>query len=55
LAAAQNEGIYAQRIGRVQGGALTLPGGDAISVGELTSVNEAWLPAYMAGSEPAGN
>jgi phosphoribosylformylglycinamidine synthase len=49
LAAAKNAGIYAQYIGTVAGDALTLPGGDAISVRELTAANEAWLPAYMAG------
>jgi len=50
LAAARNKGIYAQRIGTVGGAALTLPGGNAISVHELKAANEAWLPAYMAGS-----
>ncbi|HTZ35359.1 MAG TPA: phosphoribosylformylglycinamidine synthase subunit PurL [Stellaceae bacterium] len=50
LAAAQKEGIYAQPIGIVGGAALTLPGGDAISVCELTAANEAWLPGYMAGA-----
>jgi phosphoribosylformylglycinamidine synthase len=49
LAASKNKGIYAQLIGTVGGGSLTLPGGDAISVSELKAVNEAWLPAYMAG------
>jgi phosphoribosylformylglycinamidine synthase len=49
LAAAKNAGICAQRIGVISGAALTLPGGGAISVAELTSINEAWLPAYMAG------
>ena len=49
LAAAKNAGIYAQIIGTVAGTALTLPGGGAISVNELTAANEAWLPAYMAG------
>src|SRR5579863_546706 len=49
LAAAKNAGIYAQRIGTVSGAALTLPGGGAISVDELQTANEAWLPAYMAG------
>ena len=49
LAAAGKEGIYAQRIGMVAGAALTLPGGNAISVHELKAANEAWLPAYMAG------
>jgi phosphoribosylformylglycinamidine synthase II len=50
LAAAKNAGIYAQRIGTISGGALTLPGGDAISVRELRAANEAWLPGYMAGA-----
>ncbi len=49
LAAARNAGIYAQRIGTVGGAALTLPGGNAISVHELKAANEAWLPGYMAG------
>ncbi|HXC28504.1 MAG TPA: phosphoribosylformylglycinamidine synthase subunit PurL, partial [Stellaceae bacterium] len=49
LDAAQKAGIPAQRIGTVGGSALTLPSGDAISVPELISINEAWLPAYMAG------
>jgi len=49
LAVAQNAGIYAQRIGTVSGAALTLPGGNAISVHELKAANEAWLPAYMVG------
>jgi phosphoribosylformylglycinamidine synthase subunit PurL len=49
LAAARNKGICAQRIGTIGGGALTLPGGDAISVRELKAANEAWLPDYMAG------
>ncbi|HTW54632.1 MAG TPA: phosphoribosylformylglycinamidine synthase subunit PurL [Stellaceae bacterium] len=52
LAGARNAGIYAQQIGMVEGAALTLPNGDAISVRELTSINEAWLPAYMVGAEP---
>jgi phosphoribosylformylglycinamidine synthase II len=50
LAAAKNRGIYAQRIGTIGGAALTLPGGNAISVHELKAANEAWLPAYMAGA-----
>jgi hypothetical protein len=50
LAAARNESIYAQRIGTITGAALTLPGGSAISVRELKAANEAWLPAYMAGT-----
>jgi phosphoribosylformylglycinamidine synthase II len=50
LAAAENAGICAQRIGTVGGAALTLPGAGAISVDELKAANEAWLPAYMAGA-----
>jgi phosphoribosylformylglycinamidine synthase II len=50
LDAAKNAGICAQRIGTVHGAALTLPGGGAISVHELKTANEAWLPAYMAGA-----
>jgi phosphoribosylformylglycinamidine synthase subunit PurL len=49
LAEAANKGIYAQRIGTIGGAALTLSGGNAISVDELKAANEAWLPAYMAG------
>ncbi|HXP04652.1 MAG TPA: phosphoribosylformylglycinamidine synthase subunit PurL [Stellaceae bacterium] len=49
LAEATNKGIYAQHIGTIGGAALTLPGGNAISVHELKAANEAWLPAYMAG------
>jgi phosphoribosylformylglycinamidine synthase len=53
LADAKNAGICAQRIGAISikgtEPSLTLPDGSAISVAELTSINEAWLPAYMAG------
>ena len=49
LAEARNKGIYAQRIGTIGGAALTLLGGNAISVHELKAANEAWLPGYMAG------
>jgi phosphoribosylformylglycinamidine synthase subunit PurL len=45
-----SRGIPAHRIGTVGGGALTLPGGNAISVAELKVANEAWLPGYMAQS-----
>jgi phosphoribosylformylglycinamidine synthase len=47
LAAAADARICAQRIGTVGGVALTLPGGNAISLAQLTEANEAWLPAYM--------
>jgi phosphoribosylformylglycinamidine synthase subunit PurL len=52
LSAAQIAGILATCIGRVdsagEGAALTLCGGGAISVAQLTAANEAWLPGYMA-------
>jgi phosphoribosylformylglycinamidine synthase len=47
LAAAAATGVCAQRIGQVDGAALTLPGAGAISVAELRAANEAWLPEYM--------
>jgi phosphoribosylformylglycinamidine synthase II len=50
LAAAKSMSIYAERIGTVGGGELTLPGAGAISVAELKAANEAWLPDYMAQS-----
>jgi phosphoribosylformylglycinamidine synthase II len=42
-------GIPALILGRAGGDQLTLAGGDAISVTEMQRINEAWLPAYMAG------
>jgi phosphoribosylformylglycinamidine synthase len=48
LAEARKVGVPAQILGKTGGAALTLPGGDAISVAELRRINEAWLPAYMA-------
>ena len=52
LAAAQIAGVPAACVGRVdsagEGAALTLSGGGAISVAQLTAANEAWLPGYMA-------
>jgi phosphoribosylformylglycinamidine synthase II len=50
LAEAADESIYAQCVGTVDGAALTLLGAGAISIDELTAVNEAWLPGYMAHS-----
>jgi phosphoribosylformylglycinamidine synthase subunit PurL len=47
LAAAAAAGVHTVRIGRVDGAALTLPGGGAISVAELRAAHEAWLPEYM--------
>ena len=49
LAHAQKAGVPALTLGRVGGDQLTLAGGNAISVEELLRLNEAWLPAYMAG------
>jgi phosphoribosylformylglycinamidine synthase subunit PurL len=48
LAFAETMSIYAQRVGTVRGGELTLPGAGAISVKELREMNEGWLPTYMA-------
>jgi phosphoribosylformylglycinamidine synthase subunit PurL len=48
LAAATAAGVPARQIATVAAdGALTLPGGDAISVAALTAAHEAWLPDYM--------
>ena len=41
-------GIAAARVGVVGGDGLTLPGGQTISVAELRSAHEGWLPNYMA-------
>ncbi len=48
IAAARQAGIPVRRIGIVGGAALTLPGANAISVAQLISANEGWLPGYMA-------
>ncbi|HEY1798811.1 MAG TPA: phosphoribosylformylglycinamidine synthase subunit PurL [Stellaceae bacterium] len=47
---AEAAGVPARRVGTVSGAALTLSGSNAISVAQLKSANEAWLPAYMAQS-----
>jgi phosphoribosylformylglycinamidine synthase II len=47
LSAARSESIYAQSIGTVDGGELTLSGTGAISVSALKAAHEAWLPGYM--------
>ncbi len=52
LADAKAAGVPAQRIGKTGGSALTLPGGQSISIAELREAHEGWFPAYMAG---AGN
>ncbi len=48
LEAAAKANVPAKVAGITGGGALTLSGGNAISVVELRRINEAWLPAYMA-------
>ena len=48
LAAAQEAGIPARRIGRTGGGALVLPGAGSISVDDLRAAHERFLPALMA-------
>jgi len=48
LQAAQKADVPARVVGKTGGAALTLAGGNAISVAELKRLNEAWLPAYMA-------
>ena len=50
IAEADAAGVPAMVIGRTGGGALTLNGGDAISVTTLTDLHEGWLPDYMAAS-----
>ncbi|HXP13221.1 MAG TPA: AIR synthase-related protein, partial [Stellaceae bacterium] len=48
LEAAAKADVPASIVGKTGGDALTLSGGNAISVAELRRINEAWLPAYMA-------
>jgi len=48
LAAARAAGIAARKLGTTGGSALTLPGGEAISVADLKEAFEGWFPAYMA-------
>ena len=42
-------GVPAERIGTSGGAELTLAGAGAISVNELATLNEGWLPDYMSG------
>jgi phosphoribosylformylglycinamidine (FGAM) synthase-like enzyme len=44
---AAQAGVLARRVGTTGGAALTLGGGDAISLAELAGIHEGWLPAYM--------
>ncbi len=53
LADAKAAGVPALKLGTTGGAALTLPGGEAISLSDLITAHEGWFPAYMAGA--AGN
>ena len=53
LAGAAARGIPAAAVGVTGGDSLTLPGGEAISVAELRTAHEGWLPAYMAQEPPS--
>jgi phosphoribosylformylglycinamidine synthase len=48
LEAARQDGVLARPVGTTGGAALTLAGGDAISMGELSRAHEDWLPGLMA-------
>ncbi len=48
LPAAEKSGVPAIKIGTTGGGHLTVNGSDSISVSDLKSSNEAWLPGYMS-------
>ena len=48
LSEAKAAGVPALRLGTTGGAALTLPGGDSISVDDLRQAHEGWFPAYMA-------
>ena len=47
LEAAGEASVPAACIGTTGGAALTLPGGEPISLGELRAAHEGWLPRYM--------
>jgi phosphoribosylformylglycinamidine synthase len=53
LRAAAAAGVIARACGATGGGALTLRGDVPISMGELRSAHEGWLPALMAGAPGA--
>jgi phosphoribosylformylglycinamidine synthase len=40
--------VPAASIGTTGGGLLTVGGADAISIAELKSIHEGWLPDYMS-------
>jgi phosphoribosylformylglycinamidine synthase subunit PurL len=50
LADAASAGVPAMRLGTTGGAELVLPGGERVSVEELRTAHESWLPAYMAGT-----
>src|SRR5919106_807743 len=50
---ARARGVLVRPVGSTGGAALTLGGGNAISLSELGEVHEAWLPTYMAASRGA--
>ena len=47
LAAAEDAGVPALRLGRAEGAHLTLPGGVSISLAELRAAHERFFPAWM--------
>jgi phosphoribosylformylglycinamidine synthase len=47
LEAAKSAGVPAQAIGRTGGDALTVDGAYTISLAELRTAHESWLPDYM--------
>jgi phosphoribosylformylglycinamidine synthase II len=49
LASCEAAGVPARRVGMSTGKSLTLPGGDTISISELSKIAETALPDYMAG------
>jgi phosphoribosylformylglycinamidine synthase II len=46
-AEAGRAGVLARRVGTTGGAALTLAGGDAISLQELAEIHRSWLPSFM--------
>jgi phosphoribosylformylglycinamidine synthase len=45
--------LPARVVGRVGGDALALKGESSLTLADLRTANEAWLPAYMANTSPA--
>ncbi len=44
-------GVMARVIGTIGGSRLIVADGQSISLTDLRTINEAWLPAYMAGAD----